>query len=346
MAALADGESCDRRLFAGADCAATLDCLRALGVAIRTTGRPLYDPGRGRRRPPARAGTARRGEFRDDTAAACPGSSPAHRFKTVIGGDASLQRRPMRRIIEPLTKMGARIESMNGRPPLTIRRRVARTPSPTSPRCRARRSKAASCWPASTRPGGPAVVETVPTRDHTERASRRSASRWIRTAPRSTSREASGCGRTLTVPGDISGCGVLGGARGRHARFRIQIDGVGLNLSRIAVSRFSPRGRRVDFSSRGERAGEPVGHAAVFRSATCVASSWRPRRCRCVIDEIPALAALAAMMPEGRTLYRARCGRTARQGKRSHLVARRWFQGHGVAGRGVRRRVHARSAAA
>src|SRR6476620_5264552 len=43
-----------------------------------------------------------------------------HPFRTVMTGDASLQRRPMRRIIDPLTKMGARIDARDGRPPLTI----------------------------------------------------------------------------------------------------------------------------------------------------------------------------------------------------------------------------------
>ena len=44
----------------------------------------------------------------------------AHPFRTVIGGDASLSRRPMRRVIEPLTRMGASITAVDGRPPLTI----------------------------------------------------------------------------------------------------------------------------------------------------------------------------------------------------------------------------------
>ena len=90
--------------------------------------------------------------------------------RATLIGDASLSRRPMRRVIEPLTEMGARFDA--------ARRTARRSPSTagtctrsTSSRtCRARRSRAPCCWPGCTRQGTTSVTEPAATRDHTERA--------------------------------------------------------------------------------------------------------------------------------------------------------------------------------
>src|SRR5438046_1020946 len=119
LAALADGESRLTGYAPGADCAATLVCLEALGVRVRR-GPAIVIEGRGARglRAPAapldaaNSGTSMR---------LLSGLLAAHPFTTVIGGDDSLSRRPMRRVSEPLTRMGATIDSRDGRPPLTIR---------------------------------------------------------------------------------------------------------------------------------------------------------------------------------------------------------------------------------
>ena len=81
----------------------------------------------------------------------CPGLLAAHPFRTTIVRRRVATRRPMRRVIEPLTGWGRPFESDDGRPPLTIDGRTTFTASPTGPRCRAPRSRAASCWPASSR---------------------------------------------------------------------------------------------------------------------------------------------------------------------------------------------------
>ena len=120
FAALADGESHISGYSPGADCAATLGCLRALGVAIRAAGPSGWAiTGRGLgglRAPDAPLDAVNSGT----TMRLLAGILAGHAFRTVIGGDDSLQRRPMRRIIEPLTRMGARIDSTDGRAPLTI----------------------------------------------------------------------------------------------------------------------------------------------------------------------------------------------------------------------------------
>ena len=98
LAAIADGESAISGYSPGADCAATLECLRGLGVAIRRTGASsmtIAGRGVGGLRAPAsdldavNSGTTMR---------LLSGIAAGHSFRSVITGDASLQRRPMRRL--------------------------------------------------------------------------------------------------------------------------------------------------------------------------------------------------------------------------------------------------------
>src|SRR4051812_24944613 len=113
LAAIADGESRLTGYAPGADCAATLACIEALGVRVLRRRGPgeaaageIVIEGRGYRglRAPAapldaaNSGTSMR---------LFAGLLAAHPFTSILTGDASLSRRPMRRVIEPLTRMGA-----------------------------------------------------------------------------------------------------------------------------------------------------------------------------------------------------------------------------------------------
>src|SRR6185437_16696541 len=118
FAAIADGTSRLEGYSSGADCAATLACLEALGVRIERGSRlTIHGAGLGGLRKSshpldaANSGTSMR---------LLSGLLAAHPFTTVIGGDASLSQRPMRRVIDPLTRMGASIDAAGGTPPLTI----------------------------------------------------------------------------------------------------------------------------------------------------------------------------------------------------------------------------------
>ena len=301
LAALADGESAISGFSPGADCAATLQCLRGLGVTIRRTGAgsmTILGRGVGGLQAPSsvldavNSGTTMR---------LLSGIVAGHPFRTVITGDASLQRRPMRRIIDPLTKMGARIEARDGRPPLTIEggslHGIAHEPPVPSAQVKSGVLLAGLHASGRTR-----VAEVIPTRDHTERALEAFGVRVIRDG---TGVEVEGGQRlrpqTLTVPGDISGAAFWAALAGGTPGGSIHIDGVGLNLSRIAVLEVLRRaGVRVEFSSDEERAGEPVGTVS-FSFADCESFTVGADEVPLVIDEIPALAALAAMMPHGRT---------------------------------------------
>jgi 3-phosphoshikimate 1-carboxyvinyltransferase len=207
----------------------------------------------------------------------------------------------MRRIIDPLVRMGARIEARDGRPPLTIDGGSLQgiVHEPHVPSAQVKSGVLLAGLHAS---GRTRVVELVPTRDHTERAFEAFGVRVDRDA---TGVEIQGGQRlhaqTLRVPGDISGAAFWAALAGGTPSSDIHIDGVGLNLSRIAVLEvFRRAGVRLDFSRDEEHAGEPSG-TLHFSFADCESFTVTADEVPLVIDEIPALAALAAMMPAGRT---------------------------------------------
>jgi 3-phosphoshikimate 1-carboxyvinyltransferase len=147
------------------------------------------------------------------------------------------------------------------------------------------------------------VTEPAPTRDHTERALITFGANVIREGTRI---EIEGgqrlSGRTLTVPGDISSAVFWGALAAGRPGSAVEIDGVGLNPSRTAVLDVLRRaGADVEWSTERETAGEPIGRIRIaHRDAHDI--SIEPREVPSLIDEIPGLAALAALMPEGRTL--------------------------------------------
>jgi 3-phosphoshikimate 1-carboxyvinyltransferase len=302
LAALADGESTIRGYLTGADCLATLDCLRALGVSIdhspdnviRVTGRGIngLTPS-SRPLDAANSGTSIR---------LLAGIVAAHPFRTVLDGDASLARRPMKRVITPLALMGAAIASQDGRPPLTIDGAVLRGIR-YQPEVPSAQVKSAILLAGLQAQGETTVVEPVATRDHTERAFRAFGVEVATGGGEIRLRGGQRLGaRDLVVPGDVSSSvfwiALAGGTSGSD----IEIDGVGLNPSRTAVLDVARRaGVKIDVESNQETAGEPAGRIRVRHGAPA-SFAIAPSEVPGLIDEIPALAALGAMLPPGTTM--------------------------------------------
>jgi len=302
LAAIADGESRLNGYSPGADCASTLACLRALGVSIRQSSPGSYAiHGRGLRGLVAPTAALDAGNS-GTTMRLLSGLLAAHPFRSIIGGDASLQRRPMGRVVQPLTRMGARIEAVDGRPPLTIDgadlHGIVLEPAVPSAQV-----KSAVLLAGLHATGVTRVVERAPTRDHTERALEAFGVRVERDGP---SVQLAGgqrlAARHLGVPGDISGAMFWAVLAAGTPEAVIEIEGVGLNPSRIAALEILRRaGAHVTTSVDEDLAGEPAGRMRVA-FGTSRSFSIAPHEVPGVIDEIPALAALAVMMPEGRTL--------------------------------------------
>jgi len=299
LGAIADGQTRIAGYSAGADCAATLACLRALGVAIETPapgavhihGRGLH----GLSAPPASVDAANSGT----TMRLLAGLVAAHPFRTIITGDASLSRRPMRRIIEPLTRMGATIQADEGRPPLTIvgaplHGITYELPVPSA------QVKSGVLLAGLHATGRTSVIERTATRDHTERAL---GAFGVTTEQNGTEVSVSGGqrlrGRVLAVPGDISGaafwCALAAGLPGSS----IEVLGVGLNPSRTALLDVLRRvGADVEVAVEDAAAGEPIGRIAV-RAAGRRGFVIDPAEVPALIDELPALGALATLLPPG-----------------------------------------------
>src|SRR5579862_3535480 len=113
LAALAEGTSEITHFSAAADCRSTLDCLMRLGVKIDTQDGRVRIPGVGldglkKSRRALNAGNS------GTTMRLLTGILSGQTFRSTVDGDASLRRRPMRRVIEPLSQMGARIEARDG----------------------------------------------------------------------------------------------------------------------------------------------------------------------------------------------------------------------------------------
>ena len=137
LAALADGVSEISGYSTGADCRSTLDCLAGLGISIEEMGRDaeglrLRITGRGLAGLRAPAGVLDAGNS-GSTIRMFAGVLAAHPFTATMTGDASLRGRPMKRVIVPLERMGARIESDQGRPPLTVHGRADLSPLDYAP---------------------------------------------------------------------------------------------------------------------------------------------------------------------------------------------------------------------
>ena len=218
----------------------------------------------------------------------------AHSFVTTLTGDRSLSRRPMRRIMGPLTEMGARLQGTDGdRPPLTIHgaalHGIAYTPDVPSAQV-----KSAVLLAGLQAAGHTRVIESTPTRDHTERAltafgavvERAGGSVGIRGGQALS-------GVTARVPGDLSSAAFMMVAAAVLPGSDVTIEGVGLNPTRTAVIDVLRRfGVAVDVEQTADWQGEPVGRIRV-RARDLRALELGAADVPGVIDELPVLAALA-----------------------------------------------------
>ena len=332
LAAIADGESHLTGYAPGADCASTLSCLEGLGVEI-TRGSTITIRGLGLgglRAPAAPLDAANSGT----SIRLLSGLLAAHPFRTVIGGDASLSTRPMRRVIEPLTRMGAGIEARDGRPPLTITGGALRGIS-HEPEVPSAQVKSAVLLAGLHAAGRTTVIEPSPTRDHTERALEAFGVR-VGTNGREVSVDGGQRLRAIEapIPGDISSAVFWLVLAAGTPDSDLVIDGVGLNPSRARVLDVLRRaGADIEILPQdGERRqprGEPIGSIRI-RYGAPRAFDIVPEEVPGLIDEIPGLAALAAMRAGGRMTVRGAAELRVKESDRITMLAR-GFGGLGIA---------------
>lgn len=226
-------------------------------------------------------------------------------FDAVLRGDESLESRPMRRIIEPLREMGGQIEgSSSGTAPLrthpaaTLKGIQYRLPVPSA------QVKSAILLAGLYARGEVTVIESDPSRDHTERMLR-GFGYEVGTRDRAVTLSGGGrlTARDLTVPGDVSSAAffMVGAtiAPGSNCRFL----GVGINPTRTGVIEILERmGARIRLTNESVVAGEPVSDIEVEYSD--ISGIEVPRRLvPLAIDEFPAIA-VAAACARGTTVIR------------------------------------------
>jgi 3-phosphoshikimate 1-carboxyvinyltransferase len=271
-----------------------LACLRALGVEVDTGENgtvTLLGRGFGQLCSPSApldAGNS------GTTMRLLAGVLAGHPFSATLVGDASLSRRPMRRVMTPLERMGARIQATDGHAPLTIQgtRLHAIAHEPETPSAQI---KSAVLLAGLHADGTTSVLEPAATRDHTERALIAFGGRVDVDGNRvSVTGGQRLQAQRLQVPGDFSSAAFWLVAAAALPGSRIEIEDVGLNPTRTALlgvlSRF---GARVQVEVTSSSAGEPRGLISVEGDRTG-SIDIAPEEVPGLIDELPAIAALAA----------------------------------------------------
>jgi 3-phosphoshikimate 1-carboxyvinyltransferase len=299
LAALANGRSRIHGYAPGADCAATLGCLRALGVTVETVPPPagLTVPsitivGRGLRglHTPSQVLDAQNS---GTTLRLLSGVLAAHAFTATISGDESLRRRPMRRVIEPLTRMGARIEATDDRAPLTITGGSLQ-PIDYTPPVSSAQVKSAVLLAGLQTDGETVVREAVPTRNHTELALQ-AFGVAVRTVPGGVALAGNQSLQAIeaTVPGDLSSATFWAVAAAALPGSDVEIVDLGVNPTRTALFAVLTRaGAQLDREPPRTLHGEPCGTIRI-RSAALRPIAIGPDEVPALIDELPALAAMA-----------------------------------------------------
>ncbi|HXC59783.1 MAG TPA: 3-phosphoshikimate 1-carboxyvinyltransferase [Steroidobacteraceae bacterium] len=303
LGGIAEGRTEVAGFLASADCLATLEAFRAMGVQVdRHTETSLTVHGRGLHglKAPAQvldmgnAGTAIRLSM---------GLLAGQKFESVLTGDASLRSRPMERVAKPLRSMGADILTVEGKPPVTVRPARQLSGIDYVLPVASAQVKSAILLAGLYAQGVTQVTEPAPTRDHSERMLRGFGVQVETTGARV--RLAGGqklSGARIEVPGDISSAafflvaGCLAGADD------FVVENVGVNPTRTGViDILKLMGADLRVHPRPAQGAEPVADIEVRRSTLrgiAVPESLVPL----AIDELPVLF-IAAAAADGETVF-------------------------------------------
>ncbi len=311
LASIARGASRITGFASSADCRATLDCIRKLGIVVHedpVSGLVIHGEGLFGYRPEESVVHLDAGNS-GSTIRMLSGLLAGQRFTSVITGDASLRRRPMARIIEPLGLMGARIEATAANfAPLTIHGRNLQSINYASPVASAQ-VKTCVLFAGLLAEGSTVVSEPAVSRNHTELMLREFGA----TVDASNLGTVSVDGlRELTpldyrVPGDLSSAAFFIAAASVLPDSSLVLREVNLNPTRRAfVDVLKELGANVATSDNRAQHGELVGDIGVsstrLRSAsrgTLLSGAIIPN----LIDEVPILAVVATQV-EGRVEIR------------------------------------------
>ncbi len=309
LSALAVGTSRVTGLLEGEDVLSTAAAMRAMGATIERGDDGVWTidgVGVGGLLQPATAldmgnsGTSTR---------LLMGLVSSHAITATFTGDASLSKRPMGRVIEPLSQMGAEITaSPGGRLPLMLRGIVPAVPIDYTLPVASAQVKSAILLAGLNTPGITRVVEPVPTRDHSERMLKGfGAKLTVEVTPQGRVIELHGEAelkpQTITVPGDPSSAAFPVVAALLVPGSQVTITNVGLNPTRAALfDVLRAMGGDIAFENPRDVGGEPVADLVV-RASSLTGIEVDPAVAPSMIDEFPILF-VAAALAKGRTVTR------------------------------------------
>jgi len=308
LGAVAEGETAIRNYAPGADCASTLRCLEALGVRVSRrqvqaeTGEPSVElgiAGRGLKGLVEPATTLDAGNS-GSTIRMLSGLLAGQSFRSVITGDESLRRRPMRRVMDPLRRMGASIEASPGDlPPLAIQGGALRgieypLPVPSA------QVKSAVLLAGMLAEGETTVIEPLALRDHTEIALAQFGADLTRARRKATVHGGRQLrARKIDIPGDISSAAFFLCAALMFPESNLLLQNVGVNPTRTALLDFlSSIGAKIKVLNIGASSGELVGDIHVS-GGKLAGGKVDGATVAGLIDEIPVLAVLATQTEGG-----------------------------------------------
>ncbi len=304
LSALAVGETRITGLLEGEDVLATAAALGAMGVDVKREGDTwrVCGVGLGGLCKPTsaldmgNAGTAAR---------LLMGVVAGHPFGATFKGDASLSRRPMGRVTDPLQQMGAGVDAAEGgRLPLSITGLAEPLPIEYELPVPSAQVKSAVLLAGLSAPGETVVIETEPTRDHTENMLTHFGADVVLSETPDGGRRITLTGqpelvaRDLVVPGDISSAAFPMVAALVVAGSDVTLEGVGVNpLRNGIVETLVEMGASIEMKNHRTEAGEAVAdlHIRHIKASPLNAVTVPPGRAPAMIDEYPVLAVAAAM---------------------------------------------------
>ena len=302
--ALAQGRTEISNFLTGADCLSTIACFRKMGIEIRQNGSDVEVFGKGL------DGLSAPSEILDagnsgTTVRLMSGILAGQRFFSTITGDESICRRPMKRVMQPLTEMGASISSIhdNGCAPLEIspsRLRGIRYQSPVA----SAQVKSCVLLAGLYADGKTSVTEPVVSRNHSELMLRyfgadvRSEGTTASILPRP-----SLSGQKVNVPGDISSAAYFIAAALLVPCSEVLLKNVGINPTRDGMLRVcKAMGADITILNEDRSGAEPCADLLV-RSSSLHGTTIEGEIIPTLIDELPVLAVLAAFA-DGTTVIR------------------------------------------
>lgn len=302
LGAIADGTSHVTGFLEGADAISTMNVFRALGVRIE-------GPSQGR---VSVHGVGVDGLVGTDSALDCGNAGTAmrllmgllagQRFASTLVGDESLSRRPMRRVADPLARMGARIDTNDGRPPVRIHASQGLAGIDYDMPVASAQVKSAILLAGLYANGRTSVTEPAPTRDHTERM----LAGFGVPVRRDGARVSVEGGRRLRatdidVPADISSAAFFMVAASIAPGSDVVLEHVGVNPTRTGIlDILRLMGANLELVNPREVGGEPVADIRV-RAAPLRGIAVPPELVPLAIDEFPVLF-VAAVCAQGRTV--------------------------------------------